>query len=67
MGGKNVGYTVGSKGRTASASIPGTGLGVTDRRGGGADLSWPRILMWLGVGVVLLVVVLWLVAGLGAS
>lgn len=29
IGGKNAGYTIGTRGRTASASLPGTGLGVT--------------------------------------
>lgn len=55
VGGKNVGYTVGTKGRTASASIPGTGLGATSRSGGGADLSWWSVAGYLAFGIALLV------------
>ena len=43
IGGKNAGYTIGTAGRTTSASIPGTGLGITSRKrhgkgGGGEEL-----------------------------
>lgn len=31
IGGKNAGYTIGTAGTTTSASLPGTGLGVTVR------------------------------------
>jgi hypothetical protein len=31
VGGKNLGYTMGTAGRTVSGSIPGTGLGLTHR------------------------------------
>lgn len=57
MGGKNAGYTVGTKGRTTSASIPGTGLGVTSRTNtGGADINWLTVIGWVGGGFVLLLV-----------
>lgn len=55
IGGKNVGYTVGTKGRTTSASIPGTGLGITSRTNtGGADINWFTVIGWLGGGALLL-------------
>lgn len=57
VGGKNVGYTMGTKGRTASASIPGTGLGVVSRKGGGPDLNWGRVLVAFGLVAALLLVV----------
>lgn len=58
MGGKNLGYTVGTKGRTTSASIPGTGLGVTSRTNtGGADINWFVVIGWLA-GALLIVLVL---------
>lgn len=62
IGGKNVGYTVGTKGRTASASIPGTGLGVTSRAGGGSDINWLSVIGWI-VGAGILVVVLFALFG----
>jgi hypothetical protein len=61
IGGTNAGYTVGTKGRTASASIPGTGLGVTSRSGGGRDLNWLSVLAWLGSFAVMLLGLGWIV------
>lgn len=55
VGGRNVGYTVGTKGRTVSASIPGTGLGITNRSGGGRDLNWFKVLSYGGLAAVLLI------------
>lgn len=60
IGGKNVGYTVGTKGRTVSASIPGTGLGVVQRKGTGRDLDWFAVLRMLLVGAAVLAGLAWL-------
>lgn len=63
IGGQNMGYTVGTKGRTTSASIPGTGLGVTSRKNtGGADINWIAVIVWLGGGALLLIGIVALVA-----
>jgi hypothetical protein len=66
VGGKNFGYTTGTKGKTVSASLPGTGLGVTHRVKGSAepDLDWFRIARWGAIICIgLLVIGLMLLTG----
>jgi hypothetical protein len=73
IGGKNAGYTIGTSGRTVSASVPGTGLGFVSRKGrspkgreveeaaapsGGSGLV--RLALWIGA----VLVVLWLLGAL---
>lgn len=63
LGGKNLGYTVGTKGRTTSASIPGTGLGVTSTKGnGGADINWLSVIGAGAAVLAVIVVFIWLFA-----
>jgi hypothetical protein len=52
IGGKNLGYTMGTAGRTVSGSIPGTGLGLTHRMRSGKSPS-P---IWIGAGIISLIV-----------
>jgi hypothetical protein len=59
IGGKNAGFTTGTAGKTVSASIPGTGLGVTKRVGGtnaGPGISWPIVIGAI-VGVLLVLAI----------
>ncbi len=63
IGGKNMGYSVGTKGRTASASIPGTGLGVTSRSGGGKDLNWFPIIGIAGAIILAIFVIGMMITG----
>jgi len=55
IGGKNAGYTIGSKGNTASASLAGTGLGVSKRHGGGGLF---RVLVLAGLILVAVAIAL---------
>ncbi len=62
IGGKSAGYTIGTSGRTASASIPGTGLGASSRKrqgkGGGVVMAALGII----VSIVVVLAVLAMVA-----
>jgi hypothetical protein len=72
IGGKNAGYTIGTSGRTVSASVPGTGLGFVSRKGRsskghqeevaapGGGSGFVRFALWIGAALV----VLWILGAL---
>lgn len=60
IGGKNFGHTIGTAGRTTSASIPGTGLGITTKhkKQGDAPASSAGSMLMGMLGVVLVIVLI---------
>mgnify|MGYP000104831854 CR=1 FL=1 len=58
IGGKNAGYTIGTAGRTTSASIPGTGLGITSRKRHGKGGGGLMALLGIVASVAIIVAVL---------
>lgn len=58
VGGKGLGYTTGTKGKTVSASVPGTGLGYSKKlpksKSNGGSVGLLSVL--LAVGVLLAIV-----------